>query len=280
MNPNKPGKIRRVCDAACRYQGSSLNDHLITGPDLLNSLTGIFMRFREEKIALSADIEAMFSQVAVPKEDQPVLRFLWRDSTDSGTETYQYQRHIFGAKCAPTCANYALCRNAKDNEHEFPDAAAAVERNFYMDDFFKSVDSVTRAIKLCNELVELCQRGKFRLTKWISNDRRVIEKVPETERAVSVKTMNECTDMPVERALGVGWDTQRDNFVFIVKKSPPAQTRRQLLSIMASLVVRPSWLLSAIFGESKDSGSLDWLGTTIYHKVCWKNGNYGKRSCS
>ena len=31
------------------------------------------MRFREEKIALSADIEAMFSQVAVPKEDQPVL---------------------------------------------------------------------------------------------------------------------------------------------------------------------------------------------------------------
>ena len=235
LNPNKPGKVRRVCDTACRYQGSSLNDHLITGPDLLNSLTGIFMRFREEKIALSADIEAMFSQVAVPKEDQPVLRFLWRDSTDSGTETYQYQRHIFGAKCAPTCANYALCRNAKDNEHEFPDAAAAVERNFYMDDFLKSVDSVTRAIKLCNELVELCQRGKFRLTKWISNDRRVIEKVPETERAVSVKTMNECTDMPVERALGVGWDTQRDNFVFIVKKRPPAQTRRQLLSIMASL---------------------------------------------
>ena len=114
LNPNKPGKVRRVCDAACRYQGSSLNDHLITGPDLLNSLTGIFMRFREENIALSADIESMFSQVAVPKEDQPVLRFLWRDSTDSDTETYQYQRHIFGAKCAPTCANYALCRNAKN----------------------------------------------------------------------------------------------------------------------------------------------------------------------
>ena len=41
LNSNKPGKVRRVCDAACRYQGSSLNDHLITGPDLLNSLTGI-----------------------------------------------------------------------------------------------------------------------------------------------------------------------------------------------------------------------------------------------
>ena len=81
------------------------------------------MRFREGKIALSADIEAMFNQVAVPKGDQAVLRFLWRDSPSSEIETYQYQRHIFGAKCAPTCANYALRRNAEENRHEFPDAA-------------------------------------------------------------------------------------------------------------------------------------------------------------
>jgi hypothetical protein len=104
-----------------------------------------------------------------------------------------------------------------------------------MDDLFKSVDSVASAIKLCKELIELCQRGKFRLTKWISNDRHVIEKVPETERALSVKSMDERTDMPVERTLGVGWDTQRDNFVFIVRQRPSAQTRRQLLSIIASL---------------------------------------------
>ena len=72
---------------------------------MLNNHVGIFMTFREEKVALSGDIEAMFNQVAVPEEDKASLRFLWRQTPESPTEVYQYVRHIFGAKCAPTCAN-------------------------------------------------------------------------------------------------------------------------------------------------------------------------------
>ena len=30
LNPRKPGKVRRVCDAASKYQGSSLNSHLLS----------------------------------------------------------------------------------------------------------------------------------------------------------------------------------------------------------------------------------------------------------
>lgn len=78
------------------------------------------MRFREEKVALSGDIEAMLNQVAVPQEDQSALRFLWRQSSESEIEVYQYLRHIFGAKCAPTCSNYALLRTAEDNGLQYP----------------------------------------------------------------------------------------------------------------------------------------------------------------
>ncbi|KAL9977438.1 hypothetical protein ACROYT_G014841 [Oculina patagonica] len=235
VNPKKPEKVRRVCDAAAKFQGSSLNSQLLSGPDLLNNLVGIFMRFREEKVALSGDIEAMFNQVAVPEEDQASLRFLWRQSPESPTEVYQYVRHIFGAKCAPTCSNYALLRCAEDNEKQFPNAALAVKRNFYMDDFFKSVKSSDQALELQQELVEMLNEAAFHLTKWISNEKEVIEQIPESERAPSIKVVEESIVMPMERALGVVWDTSSDCFVYEVVKKDIADTRRKILSLIASL---------------------------------------------
>ena len=58
-HPKKPEKIRVVFDCAAKYQGTSLNDQTLQGPDHTNSLTGVLIRFREEQIALMADIEAM-----------------------------------------------------------------------------------------------------------------------------------------------------------------------------------------------------------------------------
>ena len=77
-NPNKPGKVRVVFDDAASYKATSLNDQLVTGPDLLNSLVGVIMRFRLHTVAMIADIEAMFFQVRVIEKDHPSLRFLWR----------------------------------------------------------------------------------------------------------------------------------------------------------------------------------------------------------
>ena len=55
-NPSKPRKVRRVANAASTYKGVSLNSCLETGPDLLNNMFGLLLRFREKPVSVSADI--------------------------------------------------------------------------------------------------------------------------------------------------------------------------------------------------------------------------------
>ena len=103
-NVNKPNKVRTVFDAAAKSKGASLNDQLHTGPDLVNNLAGILLRFRNHHIAFTADVEAMFHQVYVSEEDSDALRFLWKDDLDDSVpfEVYQMLVHIFGAKSSPS----------------------------------------------------------------------------------------------------------------------------------------------------------------------------------
>ena len=103
INRHKPEKVRRLCNAAAKYQGVALNKKLLSGPDLLRCLIGIIFRFREHQIALSADIEAMFLQVAVPNDDSRCLRFLWREDPEQRIEVYEYTRRFWGEKLADLC---------------------------------------------------------------------------------------------------------------------------------------------------------------------------------
>ena len=237
FNPQKPGKIRVVFDCSAKYNGTSLNDQLLQGPDLTNTLVGVLSRFRQDQIALMSDIEAMFHQVRVRPSDCDALRFLWWPDGDLSTqpEEYQMRVHLFGGASSPSCANFALKRTAEDNKGDFDlQTIETVERNFYVDDCLKSVENEVEAINLAKQLRTLLARGGFNLTKWISNSRKVLESLPQSERAAQVKSMD-FDKLPIERALGVQWDVHSDKFGFkIVIKDRPA-TRRGILSIVSSV---------------------------------------------
>ena len=80
-NPNKPGNVRVVFDAAARFNDTSLNEQLLQGPCLTNNLTGVLIRFREE-VAFSADIEGMFYQTNVTPSDTDALVRCWSISLE------------------------------------------------------------------------------------------------------------------------------------------------------------------------------------------------------
>ena len=132
----------------------------------------------------------MFHQVRAPLEDCDVLRFLWWPNGDTTVtpEEFQMMVHLFGGISSPSCANFALKKTAEDNRNEFDsETVNTLERNFYVDDCLKSVEDEESGIILVRNLRELLQKGGFRLTKWTSNSRNLLESLPESERAATVK---------------------------------------------------------------------------------------------
>ena len=262
-HPNKPDKVRVVFDCAAKYRGTSLNDQLLQGPDLTNSLVGVLLRFRENPVALMADIEGMFDQVRTTPNDYDALRFLWWPNNDPNTEPDEYQMlvHLFGTTSSPSCANFALRKTAEDNANDFvPSIVDIVKKNFYVDDCLKSVSDEQEGVEVARKLPELLSRGGFRLTKWVSNSAAVIESIPESERAGDVRDMN-FVQSTIQQALGKNWDVVTDTFKVTIKKKPP--TRRGLLSIVSSIydplgLVAPFILPAKILMQELCRENLSW----------------------
>ena len=237
-HPKKPDKLRVVFDCSARYEGTSLNEHLLTGPDLTNCLVGVLCRFRKYPIAIMCDVEKMFHRFHVAEEDRDFFRFLWWENGDTkGTPIeFKMKVHLFGAASSPGCANYGLKYLAKELEEEFKVGAPFVRRNFYVDDGITSVKTVQEAKDLVKEASDLCAKGKLRLHKFISSDRQVIESIPLTERSTVVKDLDFISDeLPTERTLGIQWNVERDVFKFDDQTKEQPLSRRGILSTVASI---------------------------------------------
>ena len=88
----------------------------------------------------------------------------------------------------------------------------------YVDDLMKSVSSPEIALSLSTQLRELLEKGGFRLTKWLSNDRNVLAGISESERASSVVNLDQ-EDLPTACALGLKWNVEANNFSDYWKRS-------------------------------------------------------------
>lgn len=233
----KPNKVRVVFDCAARYEGTSLNDNLLQGPDLTNSLVGVLVRFRQELIALASDVKGMFHQVRVSPDDTDSLRFLWWPDGDLTKEPTDHQMlvHLFGATSSPSCASFSLRKTAHDNQNDYDtETIETVNKNFYVDDCLKSVPSTDEAIILVKQLRDLLSKGGFNLTKWNSNSKQVLATIPEKDRATSLLDLD-LQEPLIQSTLGLQWNMQTDTFNFRTVEKEKAPTRRGILSTVSSM---------------------------------------------
>ncbi|XP_073459912.1 uncharacterized protein [Aquarana catesbeiana] len=234
-HPKKPGKIRVVFDSSSRHQGVSLNDVLLKGPDLNNTLLGVLIRFRKEAVAIVADIQQMFHSFQVKEEHRNFLRFLWfkdNDPTKNITE-YRMKVHVFGNSPSPAVAIYGLKLSAQEGEK---DVTQFIERDFYVDDGLKSLSSPEAAISLLKRTQSTLASSNLRLHKIASNSKVVMEAFPSQDYASDFKDLDLATDsLPMQRSLGLNWDLKSDTLTFQVDQETKPFTRRGVLSTINSL---------------------------------------------
>lgn len=242
-NPNKPGRLRLVFDAAAAVEGVSLNSMLLTGPDQIQSLSTILHRFRLGAVGICGDIREMFHQILIQPEDRDSQRFLWRGGNPSiPPDTYVMDAMTFGASCSPCSAQHVKNANADDYKEQYPDAVKAIHESHYVDDYVISFATPEDAIRVTTEVVQIHARGGFELRNFVTN-------CPEVMSAIGGRPESTTSNLPDEGALhtdkilGMLWDTKHDCFTFRfkchridadVRSGARAPTKREILSVAMS----------------------------------------------
>lgn len=212
-HPRKPNQIRVVFDSSATHEEISLNNVLLSGPDMNNTLIGVLLQFRKEPVAVTADIEQMFYCFVIREDHRDFVRFLWHESNDPTKAIREYRMtvHVFGNSPSPAIAMYGLRKAALTAQEKYSEGAKQFVLNFYVDDGLASFPSHADAIQTLKSTKEMLSDSNIRLHKIATNSPVVMEAFPSEERAKELKNLDLGTEpLPLQRSLGLSWDLQND----------------------------------------------------------------------
>ena len=237
-HPKKPDQIRVVFDSSAGCQGKSLNQELLTGPDLMNSLIGVLIRFRRDDVAAMCDVEQMFHSFHVTPEHRDFLRFLWFKNNDLSKPITEFRMtvHLFGNGPSPAVATYGLRRTVDDGEEHDPEVKEFVQRNFYVDDGLVSKPTAVEVVTLIKNTQATLASANLRLHKVVSNSVNVMKAFPTEDLAKDIRSLDLNQDnLPAQRSLCVFWNLETDAFTYKVSVPDKPFTRRGVLSVVNSI---------------------------------------------
>ena len=225
-------KLRIVYNCSLKDSNkTSLNNCLIEGPNLVNDLVKVLLRFRLDKYAIVSDISKAFLRINLKLDyDKDHLRFLWfKDpfNTNKGLTTYRFKVILFGANCSPSI----LALTIKNHLNRFPESVALnlLKNSFYVDNVLGSVSSEEELITFYEESKAIMNKGNFKLTEWISNSNSL-------NSLINKENLGYSGDISKIKALGINWilDENSDKYDFICTKpyniKENASTKRQILA--------------------------------------------------
>lgn len=258
---SETSKTRVVFDAGCKSANNiSLNDTLLTGPKLHTDIIDILLNFRIFAIVFTADIKQMYRNILVRESDRDFQRIVWRPSPDEPIRDYRLRTVTFGVSSSPYLALRTIRQLAHDEAERFPLASKVLMRQVFVDDILSGAETISNALVLQKQLIDICKTAGFELRKWHSNSSAVLEAVTSSHggRCTDLVSLASLENDKQTKVLGLQWNPVTDVFNFNIQVSHSKCTKRFILSEIAK-IYDPLGFLSPVILYAKHLIQLLWL---------------------
>ena len=276
-------KMRIVFDCSSKAQdATSLNDHLLAGPNLNPDLVVLLINFRRNPIAITADIKQAFLQIRVHPSDRDALRYLWRDSATNELRVFRMKVVTFGSASSPFLLKFVINHHLDTEGQRYPDTADALKRCLYVDDYIDGCHDVEAAKQRHREANEVMSAGGFELRKWVTNDRELQQWFDKSLPASEIPQTT--SDPSLFKVLGLSWHTDSDTLTIDAKNaitfatSSATITKRSVLQISARVydplgLIAPFLIRARIFMKALWQKGVGWdeqLPEDLRQEfICW-----------
>jgi len=223
-------KLRVVFDASSHDIGSpSLNDCLLTGPNLNLDLLSILIKFRLNKIAFTTDIKKAFLQISLAEKDRDAVRFLWFTAPpheDAGEKlcVLRMTRVVFGVCPSPFLLAATVRKHLKGYEAQLPEVVKIIKESLYVDDLISSASDVENAFSITTGARKIMSAAGMDLCKWTTNCAALKKKWKTIVSELAEETE---THGSVLKVLGLVRRTKTDDFVFDLTALLDAVAKRE-----------------------------------------------------
>ncbi|XP_039503109.1 uncharacterized protein LOC120459751 [Pimephales promelas] len=253
--------VRLVWNSSQKFRGISMNDLLLKGPDVLNPIRAVLLRFRKGAHAALGDIKKMYNSVWLEDLEMHLHRFLWRNSGVEEIEEYCITRVNIGDRPAGCIAQLAMRETARlPMFTHLKEERRVIEEDSYVDDILTSHNDLEKLNETTKKVEEILKAGGFFLKPWVRSG----QSGRQTSTSVHPASSDGVFILPNQiregdnKALGVGYLVEPDKLYLMTSinfskrkrkmrmsknlieeevrgKTPNPLTRRQLLSQVASL---------------------------------------------
>jgi Pao retrotransposon peptidase len=138
---------------------------------------------------------------------------------------------------------------AEDERDRFPLADQVTKTDFYVDDCLSGADTLSDALELQSQLVQLMSCGQLLLHKWCANAPELFEAIPVQNREPKLSW----SSADKVKALGITWQPVQDTFLVRINELPSQASpiTKRIVSSEIARLYDPLGLMGPIIVTAK-----------------------------